>query len=252
MHWYSAEPGKIPLFTFSDRIWGPFPLFFLCLCVCVSFHAPVLCFLAINSGGLWKQVAESNSQQMPPHKVKISLQAVYETSERNTTRERQLPFMSESHPNLSFLYHLLSNVGEYYKSNAAVHLDCLQFGGCFVLVCLHFSHCWWKWVSCILLEVLNWSRHSTCHIVNQSVCEALEQGIICGVCVCVCVSVVPPLDPNDIQKHSIRPSIQDWKPFHLNRPKVKTEGSLHLRVCVCVCIIYMNMWVMVKKRQKQS
>lgn len=117
-------------------------LSFFCACVCVSFHAPVLCFLAINSGGLWKQVAESNSQQMPPHKVKISLQAVYETNERNTTRERRLPFMSESQPYLSFLYHLLSNVGEYYKSTAAVHLDCLQFGGCFVLVCLHFSHCW--------------------------------------------------------------------------------------------------------------
>lgn len=60
-------------FTHSVRIWGQFPVFF---CVCVYLHAPVLCFLALNSGGLSKQVAESNSQQMPFHRVKISPQAV--------------------------------------------------------------------------------------------------------------------------------------------------------------------------------
>lgn len=43
------ELEKIPLRTFSVRIWGPFPL---SLSLSVRLHAPVLCFFAINSGGL--------------------------------------------------------------------------------------------------------------------------------------------------------------------------------------------------------
>lgn len=40
--------------------------------LCVRARAPVLCFLAIDSGGLEKQVAESNSQQMPSERSALT------------------------------------------------------------------------------------------------------------------------------------------------------------------------------------
>lgn len=75
--------------TFSVRIWGRFPLSF-----CVRVLA-CTCFMFL-SFQLWrsfKQVAESNSQQMPSHRVKISLPAVFaRQKERNANTDRQHPF----------------------------------------------------------------------------------------------------------------------------------------------------------------
>lgn len=93
MHWYSAGLGKFP-FTHSVSLGAiSRPSMFERAWVCMYLHTPVLCFIVINHGGLYKHITDSSSQQMPPHWVKICLQVVcVRQKSRKKNQQRQHSF----------------------------------------------------------------------------------------------------------------------------------------------------------------